>query len=50
MFEPWITRWGLFPTGAPIRTHTSHLLPVLFEGQPAMLKITEDRTSGMALC
>ncbi|MPY65611.1 3'-kinase [Deinococcus sp. SDU3-2] len=39
-FLPWLRRWRLTPDGAPIRTHSSDLLPVRFEGQPAMLKVT----------
>ena len=41
MFAPWLARWALVPDGAPIRTHASHLLPVLRNGQPAMLKLPE---------
>ncbi len=41
IFEPWLIRWGLVPDGEPIRTHASHLLPVLEGGAPAMLKLPE---------
>lgn len=41
VFEPWLSRWGLVPDGKPIRTHASHLLPVLQGGAPAMLKLPE---------
>lgn len=41
VFEPWLTRWGLVSDGEPIRTHASHLLPVLRDGAPAMLKLPE---------
>lgn len=41
VFAPWLTRWGLVPDGKPIRTHASHLLPVLHGGAPAMLKLPE---------
>lgn len=41
VFEPWLARWGLVADGLPIRTHASHLLPVLHDGAPAMLKLPE---------
>lgn len=41
VFEPWLARWGLVADGKPIRTHASHLLPVLQDGAPAMLKLPE---------
>jgi streptomycin 6-kinase len=42
-FDPYVARWNLVPDGAPIVTDTSHLLPVIHNGIPAMLKIaTED--------
>lgn len=41
VFSPWLTRWTLEPAGEPIRTHASQLLPVLQNGQPAMLKLPE---------
>lgn len=41
VFEPWLARWGLVADGKPIRTHASHLLPVLQGGAPAMLKLPE---------
>ncbi|WID99646.1 aminoglycoside phosphotransferase family protein [Bosea vestrisii] len=41
MFAPWLARWQLKPAGKPIRTHASQLLPVLLDGQPAMLKLPE---------
>uniref|UniRef100_A0A9E8CTM4 APH(6) family putative aminoglycoside O-phosphotransferase n=1 Tax=Bosea sp. NBC_00436 TaxID=2969620 RepID=A0A9E8CTM4_9HYPH len=40
-FEPWLIRWNLVPDGEPIRTHASHLLPVLQGSAPAMLKLPE---------
>lgn len=48
VFEPWLTRWGLVSDGEPIRTHASHLLPVLQGGAPAMLKLpdVEDERRG----
>jgi streptomycin 6-kinase len=42
MLEPYLQTWGLIPAGDPIRTRTSQLLPVLSQGQPAMLKVTND--------
>jgi streptomycin 6-kinase len=39
MFEPYLARWGLTPDGEPVTTHSSRLLPVRCEGEPAMLKI-----------
>lgn len=42
MFTEYIVRWDLVPDGAPIRTHSSHLLPVQRHGVPAMLKIAHD--------
>lgn len=42
MFTEYVVRWDLVPDGAPIRTHSSHLLPVRQHGVPAMLKIAHD--------
>ncbi|MGH8383594.1 aminoglycoside phosphotransferase family protein [Pseudomonas sp.] len=39
MFDPYLQRWQLVPDGAPIITHSSHLLPVLYRKQTAMLKV-----------
>ncbi|KJK07250.1 MULTISPECIES: aminoglycoside phosphotransferase family protein [unclassified Pseudomonas] len=39
MFEPYLQRWQLIVDGAPIITHSSHLLPVHYRNQPAMLKV-----------
>jgi len=41
VFSPWLIRWNLEPAGEQIRTHASQLLPVLHEGQPAMLKLPQ---------
>lgn len=41
VFSPWLIRWNLEAAGKPIRTHASHLLPVLHDGLPAMLKLPE---------
>ncbi|QRN04811.1 3'-kinase [Legionella sp. MW5194] len=38
-FLSYIHHWDLLPDGEPIITHTSRLLPVLYNHQPAMLKI-----------
>src|SRR5215216_2116620 len=38
-FEPWLGRWRLAPDGEPLVTPTSRLLPVVVDGQPAMLKV-----------
>ena len=42
MFEPYLSRWALTPDGTPIVTHSSNLLPVIWRGKPAMLKISDD--------
>ncbi|HEX6040392.1 aminoglycoside phosphotransferase family protein [Longimicrobium sp.] len=39
MFDEHLARWGLIPDGEPITTHSSRLLPVLWGGEPAMLKV-----------
>ncbi|MBK4214454.1 APH(6) family putative aminoglycoside O-phosphotransferase [Paracoccus caeni] len=51
MFDPWLTRWNLTADGAPITTHTAHLLPVLQGDQPAMLKLSHepDEREGAAM-
>lgn len=40
LFDKYITQWHLTPDGAPIVTPSSQLLPVYYQNQPAMLKIT----------
>ncbi|KFC67463.1 L-lactate dehydrogenase (Cytochrome) [Bosea sp. LC85] len=40
-FAAHLARWGLEPDGAPIVTHSSHLLPVRHDGAPTMLKLPE---------
>lgn len=42
MFESYLGRWSLTPDGEPIITHSSRLLPVLWNGKPAMLKLSRD--------
>jgi streptomycin 6-kinase len=39
MFDKYLILWGLVPGGEPIKTHSSHLLPVFYRGIPAMLKV-----------
>ena len=39
MFGRYLNRWNLVPDGEAIHTHSSDLLPVQFEGKPAMLKV-----------
>ena len=43
MFDAYLQRWNLAPAGAPITTPAARLLPVLHEGQPAMLKISHEQ-------
>ncbi|MDN7142642.1 3'-kinase [Pseudomonas sp. JQ170] len=43
MFEPYLQCWQLIPDGAPIITASSHLLAVMYQGQPAMLKVAHTR-------
>jgi streptomycin 6-kinase len=40
MFEVHLAEWDLVADGEPVRTHSSDLLPVLRNGEAAMLKIT----------
>lgn len=41
-FRTWLDRWRLTPDGAPFSTkYGSRLMPVLYGGEPAMLKIAE---------
>ncbi len=42
MFESHIKQWRLVVDGEPIVTHCSHLLPVLWNNKPAMLKLSSD--------
>ena len=47
----WISRWDLTPDGAPLVTHSSRLLPVRYQGLPAMLKVApgEEKDGGAIL-
>jgi len=52
MFEPYLARWDLIPEGAPIITPAASLLPVLKDGEPAMLKLsheTDERLGGVLM-
>lgn len=52
MFDRFITAWALAPDGAPIVTHSSHLLPVRWRGLPAMLKVAteaEEKRGGLLM-
>jgi streptomycin 6-kinase len=42
MFEPYLARWGLVPDGDPIITPAARLLPVVRDGEPAMLKLSRE--------
>lgn len=42
MFAPYLNRWSLIADGEPIITHSSRLLPVLWQDRPAMLKVAAD--------
>lgn len=39
MFTPWLGRWALTPDGEALHTPSSDLLPVQWQGRPAMLKV-----------
>ncbi len=43
MFEDYLKRWQLEPDGKAITTHSSDLVPVLYRGTPAILKIAHTR-------
>ena len=42
MFDSHLHRWSLIQDGEPIITHSSQLLPVLWQDRPAMLKVAAD--------
>jgi len=47
MFESHLDCWGLVADGDPITTRAARLLPVLRDGQPAMLKISHEADERM---
>ncbi|WP_430912170.1 aminoglycoside phosphotransferase family protein [Methylobacterium sp. sgz302541] len=47
MFESYLTSWNLYPDGDPIVTHVARLLPVLRDGQKAMLKLSDEEEERM---
>jgi streptomycin 6-kinase len=51
-FETHLRRWSLEPDGEPIVTPRAHLLPVLRDGAPAMLKVAteaEEKFGGLLM-
>ncbi|MBY0545496.1 MAG: 3'-kinase [Gammaproteobacteria bacterium] len=50
-FYPYLVKWYLQPDGESITTASSQLLPVRYQGKPAMLKIakTEEEQRGFSL-
>lgn len=51
IFNDFLKRWNLTADGEPIITHSSHLLPVSYQGNKAMLKIalSEEERCGAKL-
>lgn len=52
MFERYLQSWNLKVDGVPVVTPGSHLLPVRWQGQPAMLKIahtSEEQLGGQLM-
>lgn len=51
MFDDYLLRWNLIPDGCAIETRSSWLLPVLYLGEPAMLKVAliEEEKHGNAM-
>jgi streptomycin 6-kinase len=52
MFDEYIERWQLVADGLPIITHSSQLLPVVYRGKKAMLKVaveTEEQFGGFLM-
>lgn len=51
MFSDYLSRWGLIAAGPPVETRGSRLLPVMWRGQSAMLKVAldEEEKSGFEL-
>lgn len=50
-FHPWLDRWALTPDGEVFSSLAGMLMPVVFKGQPAMLKLSHEpeELSGGAL-
>ena len=38
--QPWLAAWHLVPDGPAFSTHHARLIPVVYQNQPAMLKVT----------
>jgi streptomycin 6-kinase len=52
MFDSHLLKWGLVPDGDPIVTRAARLLPVLRQGEPAMLKLSfenDERLGGAVM-
>ena len=52
MFEPYLSCWNLTPDGDPIATPAARLLPVMLNGQKAMLRLAvndEERAGGVLM-
>ena len=51
IFDPYLDRWQLIPDGDRITSHAGNLLPVLKDGQQAMLKVSHepDEQAGAAI-
>nr|WP_260441641.1 aminoglycoside phosphotransferase family protein [Serratia fonticola] len=50
---PYLQRWQLEPDGQAFETHSSLLMPVRYQGRPAMLKIAreqEEKFGGLLMC
>lgn len=41
-FKPYLDHWALQPDGDPIATNAANLMPVLHDGNPAMLKVAHE--------
>lgn len=51
IFNHYLNQWHLVPDGDPIITNSSQLLPVIYKGSSAMLKIatSEEEHRGASL-
>lgn len=52
-FTPYLQRWQLEPDGEAFTTHSSMLIPVRYQGLPAMLKIAreqEEKFGSLLMC